>query len=177
MKKLLGLVLALGLLAGLATADTVSTTTQVQFNVDTVVGFTLTLPSETAVSASSGGAATTSIEFVSTTGDDQNVNAKVSGGATQASGSPIFQYDNTGTVDLDITVSLDSDLPSCMTLRGDTTYSGADTGDEITSSSDTEVVADFAPSAGAQDWYMKTDFTGCTASDGVTRTLTSQGSS
>lgn len=171
-KVLLAVVVGL-LLVPLAIAQ-VYTTTQVLFNVATVVGFTLTLPGQSAIIANSTGAPTTAIEFNSTSGTDLNTNAKVLGGTTQGDGTPIFVYDNTGTADLNISVSLNSNTVACINMTGATTYAGADNGPQITSTSNTTVVNDYGPAAGTQDWYMKADFVNCSQGQ-TTRTLTSLG--
>ena len=167
-------VLALVFLLAIPVALALSTTTTVQFNVATVVGYTLTLPGESSVSANSTGAATTAIKFDSATGTDTNLNAEVVGGSAQSDGTPIFSYDNTGTVNINISVSLDSAAPACINMTGATTYAGADTGAEIGTGNVT-VVTGFTPAAAAQDWYMKADFDGCGQGDTTTRTLTSYG--
>ncbi len=150
----------------------ISTTTQVYFNVASLVAYTLTLPGQSAVSASGGGAPTTAIEFNTTTGTDTDVNAKVVGGTVQSDGVPIFQFDNTGTVPLNISVVLDSNTPACIAMTGATTYAAA--GTQITTSN-LVVLNNYGPSDAVQDWYMKADFTACGASDTTTRTLTSNG--
>lgn len=172
-KKLVVLAIALALLVPLAIAQ-VYTTTQVFFNVASVVGFTLTLPGQSSVIANSTGAPTAAIEFNSTSGTDSNVDAQVSGGAIQNSTTPIFEYDNTGTVDLNISVFLDSDTLACINLTGATTHAGADNGVQITSTSNTTVVTNYGPSDPAQEWYMKADFASCTQGQ-TSRTLTSLG--
>jgi hypothetical protein len=175
MKKMNLILVALTILLVVpAVYAAISTTTQVGFNVGTLLAYTLTLPGESAVNANSTGAPTTAIEFNSTTGTSSNVNAKVVGGSTQSDGTPIFEFDNTGTVNLNISVRLNSGLPACMTLQGATTYAGADTGATI-STSDVSVVTSFTPAAAAQEWYMKADFSSCVAGDTTSRTLTSEG--
>jgi hypothetical protein len=175
MNKIKTIWFVLGIIAILPIAwAAISTTTQVSFNIGTVVAYTLTLPGEGAVDANSTGAPTTAIEFFSATGNDNNLNPDVVGGPTQSDGTPIFMFDNTGTVDLNISVSLDSNLPGCMSLKGATTYAGADIASAITSG-ETIVVEDFTPAASAQEWYMKADFVNCYVVDSTTRTLTSTG--
>jgi hypothetical protein len=175
MKKV-GIVLAAVLLLAVPLAwAAIRTTTQVNFNVDTVLAYTVTLPGESAVAATVPGAATTAIEFNSTTGTDANVNARVVGGTAQSSGTPIMQFDNTGTVNLNLSVQLNAALPGCMALAGATTYAGADTGAAITPTTNTTVVDNYGPNDAAQDWYMKTDFTACTYYDTNTKTLTTWG--
>lgn len=167
-------IIALAMLA-IPLAYALSTTTTVNFNVATLVAYTLTLPGESAVSATGPGAATTAIEFNSSTGTAQDVHAKVVGGASQSEGTPIFSFDNTGTVDINLSVILDSNTPACIALRGATTAAGANASTPINSTGNTTVVNNFTPAAGTQDWYMKADFTACTASDSASRTVTSWG--
>lgn len=174
-KVIAALVVAIALIVVPAAVAQCYTTTTVYFNVGTLVSFTLTLPGQSPVSCNSTGAATAAIEFNVTNATSYNVNPSVVGGTTQSDGTPIFQYDNTGTVGLNLSVYLDSALPSCMNLTGNTTYAGADTGTLIDNSSNTTVVNNYSPAAAAQDWYMKVDFVNCTVSDTTTRTLTSQG--
>ncbi|MCK4589611.1 MAG: hypothetical protein KAT77_04150 [Nanoarchaeota archaeon] len=175
-KLLVVLAAALLLLLPAAIATVVYTTTQVQFNVGSVVAFTLTLPGQAGVTGVGGGAATTGIEFNSTTGTNSNANPQVAGGGTaQSDGTPIFSYDNTGTVDLNLSMSLDTDIPSCMNLTGATTFAGADNGAPINSTGNATIATDMTPAAAAQDWYLKADFSSCTTGDTSTKSLTSWG--
>ncbi len=162
------------LLPVLAFAANEYITTQVYFNVASVVSFTLTLPGETAVTSTPAGAPTTAIEFNSTTGTDANVNARVVGGSSQTinPGVPIFVYDNTGTVNLNISVYLNSTLPACITLKGGNTNSTITT---PISTTNVSVATNFGPNDPTVDWYMQADFTACTASDTTVKTLTSLG--
>lgn len=175
MRKI-GFVLAAALLLAVPLAwAAIRTTTQVNFNVDTVVAYTVTLPGESAVAATTPGAATAAIEFNSTTGTDANVDARVVGGSAQSNGNPIMQFDNTGTVNLNLSVQLSAALPGCMALAGATTHAGADAGAAITDTTNTTVVNAYGPNDAAQDWYMKTDFTACTSYDTNSKTLTTWG--
>jgi len=174
MKRKTAIALAVIALLAIPLVWAISTTTLVYFNVASLVAYTLTLPGQSAVNANSTGAPTTAIEFNSTTGTTANVNAKVVGGTQQSDGVPIFQFDNTGTVPLNISVVLNSVTQSCVNLTGATTYAGADTGPQIGTTNVT-VVNSYAPAAAAQNWYMKADFTACTAADTSTRTLYSNG--
>lgn len=153
-------------------AETVTTTAH--FNVPSVVAFQVTLPGESAVESSPGGTATTDIEFNCTDsgGTQSNVNAKVVGGSSQADGTPIYSIDNVGTVNLNITIAIDSNVPACMTLQGGTTYAAITT--DITTTP-VNIVTDFTPAAAAQDYYLQTDFSSCVASDSTTRTITISG--
>ncbi len=174
MKRKTTLLVLLALLL-LPMAYAVSTTTQVNFNIATLVGYTLTLPGESGVAATGPGAATTAIEFNTTTGTDTNVNAKVVGAGTiQSDGTPIFQFDNTGTVDINLSVVMSADPAACINMTGATTYAGADSGAQV-STTNVSVVNNYTPAAAAQDWYMKADFTACTQGDSGQRTLTSHG--
>jgi len=153
---------------------TETVTTTAHFNVPSVVAFQVTLPGESAVESAPGGTATTDIEFNCTDsgGTQANVDAKVVGGSTQADGTPIYSIDNVGTVDLNLTIAIDSAMPSCMTLQGGTTYATIST--TITTTPVT-IVNDFAPPDAAQAYYLQTDFSSCVASDSTTRTITISG--
>jgi hypothetical protein len=152
-----------------------STSTIVRFNIDTLVSYTLTLPGVAPVNGGSA-TATTDIEFNVTTGTQTNVNAKVvGGGTTQSDGVPIFQLDNTGTVNLTLNVSLNTTLPSCITLAGSNTYAGADTGNSINSSTNYTIASSYAPGDAPIDWYMKADFSGCTVSDSTQKKVFTYG--
>ena len=173
--RLVAIIPAMMLICALAIPAfaTVSTTTVLHFNVATVEAFTNTLYGESSVTATGGGAATSEIEFNSSTGTNSCVEAKVVAGSTQDSTHPIMSLDNTGTVNLNLSISLNTTVPSCMTLIGKTTYACAE-GTTITNSP-TTIVNDFTPSAPAQDWFMWANFTACTSSDSTTRTATISG--
>ena len=163
------------------------TTTQVSFNVQSVVAYTLTLPGQSGVSATGGGAATAAIEFNITNATATNVDAVVVGGTAQSNGTAIFQFKNTGTLNLNLSVYMNattniSATPCKITLKGNTTYDGANpvnAGTTIANSSINQsitVVNAYTPVAAAQDFYLKADFTGtCYSNDTAVRTLKSQG--
>ncbi len=174
MRKKITMAFVVFVLLALPIAWAVSTTTTVNFNIGTLVGYTLTLPGEAGVPATGPGAATTAIEFNSTTGTDTNTNAQVVGGTVQSDGTPIFQFDNTGTVDINLSVVMSADPAACINMTGATTFAGANSGVQI-STTNVSVVNDYTPAAAAQDWYMKADFTACTTGDSGQRTLTSYG--
>lgn len=156
-------------------AYAISTTTTVYYTINSLVSYTLTLPGQTAVTANSSGAPTPDIEFVSANGTASDVNPRVYGTETyQNSSSPIFQFDNTGTINLNISVVLSGATPACITHTGATTYGAAGSGPTI-GTSNVSVVNDYTPAAAAQDWYMMADFSACTSGDTTTRTLTSYG--
>lgn len=163
----------LGLFVMAQTAFAEKTTTVIHFNVPSVIQYTLTLPGESAVTATGGGAATTDIEFNASSGTATCVEAKVVGGTTQSDGVPIFSFDNTGTVNLNLSVNVTASVPTCMDLIGKTTY--ACTTGTVIGTTAVSVINDFTPAAAAQDWYMWTNFTACANSDSTTRTLESYG--
>lgn len=163
------------------------TTTQVSFNVQSVVAYTLTLPGQSGVSATGGGAATAAIEFNITNTTATNVDAQVVSGTVQSDGVPIFQFDNTGTININLSVFMNSTTnisatPCQIILKGNTTYAGANpvnAGTTIANSSVNQsivVVNAYTPAAAAQDYYLKADFSGtCYTNDTAVRTLRSQG--
>ena len=152
----------------------ISTTTLVHFYINSVVAYTLTLPGTSAVNANSSGAPTSQIEFTSATGTDTDVEAQVLGGDWQNSTTPIFLFDNTGTVDLNITVALNATTRPCITFTGATAHAAAGSGTVIGTSA-VSVNNNFAPSDPAQSWYMMADFSACNTGDSSYRQLTSTG--
>jgi hypothetical protein len=143
----------------------VYTTTLTYFNVASVESFTVTLPGESAVPATGGGAPTHTIEFNSTDGTDNCVNpCLTAGGTCQSDGTPIFVIDNTGTVNIDVSVNFTLSPPACVKVGGATTYAGACDGDLI----DTAAVVvgnDFAPDDTPLNWYEQANFTACPAQE------------
>jgi hypothetical protein len=157
-----------------AFAQTTATTTEVQFIIGTVVQFTLTLLGLSPVASNSTGYPTAAIVFNSTTGTTAAANPYANGGSTQnpGAGQPIFSYDNTGTVNLNISVKLNATTPTCINLYGGTTNTTITT---AISTSPVSVVNSFTPAASAQDYYLQTNFSGCTSGDTTNRLLTSNG--
>ncbi|MBN1385665.1 hypothetical protein JW968_01665 [Candidatus Woesearchaeota archaeon] len=149
-------------------------TTIAHFNVPSNIAFTLTLPGQVAVESTGGGAATTDIEFNSTSGTEFNISACVVGGTCQSDGTPIFQYNNTGTVTINLSVALNTALPACMSLTGAQTFTGAESGGSAMSTTPVAVQNNFAAGNGVV-WYMAADYSGCTYTDSTTRTITTNG--
>lgn len=174
-KKWIALAVIIGLLLAPA-VWAICTQTTVYFNIATLVAYTVTLPGPTGgtYGANSSCAPTAAVEFNVTNATTANVDARVVGGTQQSNGVPIFVFDNTGTVDINVSTSLNSALPSCINLTGASTYAGADNGAEI-STTNVSIVNDFGPNTGTQDWYMKADFSACLASDSTSRTLRTYG--
>ena len=161
--------------AGYAVSEYV--TTQINFNIPSILAFTVTLPALTAVESSNttATAATSAIEFNSTGATDSNVEPCVVGGSCQsiANDTPIFVYDNTGTVILaNITVKLDTALPACITLKGNNSASCVGT---TISTSDVVVASSFGPNDADVNYYLCADFSSCTTNDTTTKTLTHTG--
>jgi hypothetical protein len=178
-KRFFGRLLLISFLLVVPVAFAISTTTQVQFNVAEVVAYTLTLPGETAVAGNATAAATTAIEFNSS-GTDNFVAARVFGGTQQSEGVPIFSFDNTGTVDLNISVHLNSAIPTCMNLTGSNLSSSAAANGSLIANgtainANVTIINQMTPAAAAQPWYMVTSFNACVLNDTTTRTMFSHG--
>jgi hypothetical protein len=135
-----------------------------------IVGFTITLPGQIAITAAEGGSATSNMEFNLTGGNTaSNVNPCVTGGGTcQSSGTPIFVFTNTGTALLNWYTYLDTNMPTSMTLKGktDNNPAGATT---ITTSG--WLVASSIAASSSQNAWLWTDFSGAKVSDATSRTL------
>lgn len=172
--KLLWLVAAIAMLA-VPAAYAITTTTQVNFNIAAVVAYTLTLPGESAVLANLTGAPTTAIEFNSTNGTEFFINPRVVGGTVQSDGTPIFQFDNTGTVNLNLSVQFTTALPACVSVFGNTAFTNLSNVSGTIATANVTIVDNYGPATAAQDWYMQANFSGCAATDTTTRTLRSDG--
>jgi hypothetical protein len=159
------------LFLGTASATTESTETVVHFNINSVIGFELTLLGETPVQSATPPAATTDIEFNSSTPSVNFTEARVVGGTVQSTGNPIFVYKNIGTQVLALNVHINATTPACIVLYGDTTYSKAGT---TINTANVSVSAALAVGASV-NWYMWANFTGCGVADICTRNLTSIG--
>jgi hypothetical protein len=114
MKKLMLAVAALAMLAGIAAADTVTTT--VWFNVPSDVSFSVTLPGESPVSSG----ATTDIEYNSTVPTLAKINCTVREAGPQGAQTaaiPCFNYSNTGNRAINVTLAFGSNLPTGVTVK------------------------------------------------------------
>jgi len=145
------------------------TTTLTYFNIASVESFTVTLPGESATNAGAGGTATHDIEFNASSGTATCVDPCVTGGGTcQSSGTPIFVIQNTGTVDVNVSVKFTSSPPTCVVVKGATTFAGACAGTTIDTSYVT--VQDNLAPAGSVNWYEQAGFTSCLSSDSASKT-------
>jgi len=145
------------------------TTTLTYFNIATVEAFTVTLPGQSAVIALGGGAATSNIEFNSTTGTGTCVDPCIASTVTcQADGTPIFKINNTGTVNINISVNMTSP-PTCVKVAGSTTSRAASCTGTIVDVAQVTVQNNLAP-ADVVSWYEQANFTGCTSADTTSKT-------
>ena len=155
-----------------------ATTTSIRFTIPTNVAFTLTLPGQAAVNATVVASATEAVDVNSTDGESKYVNPCVTGGTCQTSGAAIFQYDNTGTVNITIRVEPNTNLTSCLTFYCATTYAGLNVTPYDLSRDNpknTTVVSAYPPYNPAQNWFMQANFTNCLASDSRVTTMLSYG--
>ena len=174
-KRLLG-ILFVGLLLpifSIALAETVLTL--VHFNVASTVAFLVTLPGQSDIE-SNGGPSTEGIYFNCTnyTGTCLNLEPCLPGGSNCqniSNSTPIFEYDNMGTVNLDLGIYFNATLPSCVTVSGNTANNCA--GDNIVISQIT-IDSNFAPGDANINYYLCANFTDCTAMD-ETRQITHNG--
>lgn len=177
LSAILLLVLVFGLPLVIASAE--YTQTIVHFNVPSEIAYTLTLPGVAAVNSAASPAATADIDFnCSSSGSVGSVNASAFGGSTQSNGTPIFQFDNTGNLNLNITVYLNDTVPSCIKLWGNNTWAlPADiaASDNAIAATNVTVALNLAPADPAVNWYMWANFSGCTPDEDVDRILFSSG--
>jgi hypothetical protein len=174
-KKAFALVLAvLILLVGIGSVravSTVSTTTTLYFNIASVVGMTNTLPGVGGVTATAAGAATANVEFNSSTGNNNCVNAQVTGGTVQGSGTPIMTLDNTGTVNLNLSMKFFSAPITCIKTSWKTTWDATCAASALLNDTNSTIASDYTPAAAAQALYLWANFTACGAADTATRVL------
>lgn len=105
--------------------------TDVLFMVQTSTAFRVSLPGAGPI-ASNGtippsAPYTSDINFSSNTGTENNIVPCIAGGGTCQSsegnnGVPIFQYDNTGTTNISITLIFNESLPGGVTVRGNASW-------------------------------------------------------
>jgi hypothetical protein len=169
-KNILVFILALLIVAGgVRAVSTVSTTTTLYFNIASVVGMTNTLLGQSATTATAAGAATANVEFNSSTGSNTCVEAKVVGGTTQSTGNPIMTLDNTGTVNLNLSMKLTTANAACIATSYKTTYACASA--LVLNNANVTILSDYTPAAAAQALYLWANFTACTTADTNTKIL------
>ena len=168
---------AITIFAGLAFAETVTTT--VHFNVPTITSFTVTLPGVAAVASG----ATADIEFNSTTGTQVQVNASVvsASASAQTDSVPIFVYTNTGNVGINLNLSLDT-VQAGVNVTASNTFAGyeaictstalPDSGKCVNVTASSVRVAGSLAAAGTQNVWMWAKFAGVAGGTAVTKTLT-----
>ena len=105
--------------------------TDVLFLVQTSTAFRVSLPGLGPVGSNGtippSAPFTSDINFSSNTGTENNIVPCVAGGGTCQSsegnnGVPIFQYDNTGTTNISVTLIFNESLPTGVTVRGNSTW-------------------------------------------------------
>jgi len=165
----IGLFLSIISIAVAATVYTV-----VHFNVQSVVAFSVTLPDSSTTNSS--GTSTSDIYFNCTDGGGNCADLEpcLTGGSNCqniSTTTPIFEYDNIGTVNIDLGIYFNTTLPSCITVYGNTTASC--TGTPIANNQVT-INSSFAPLGGTMKYYLCADFATCSALD-ETRQLTHNG--
>lgn len=155
------------------------TTTVLYFNVAAADEVTVTLYDESGQAMSDTGAATPqNIEFNSTTGTDEMVNATVTGtgGSTQDDSNPIIQITNTGnSIPTQINISLvGTALDACQKLKfqNETMDPLPETTAEfLNSTENVTLTTSYEPAASALDLWLFGNFTDCGATDDTDPTL------
>lgn len=157
---------ALVLLAYPVKADTEWVYTDLYFNIAAVDELTVTLLDETPVTSSPTGTAATNIEFNSTDGTDLWLNATVSGGPIQDASSAIMVLDNTGNTNLEVNISINASLGSCLGLRYNTTWAD-DPSVNATDVGTTNITLDdsFTPAEAAINMWLWGNFSSCLETD------------
>jgi len=171
------------LIYGFSNAATESVFVDLFFNIASTDELTVTLLGQSAVTSAAGGTATpANIEFNSTTGNTVYKNASVIAGSTQDLTNPILAFDNTGTTNLLINITLNATLPagSCtMELRylnDSAPYSvaglDAATNGIILNTSNSTIDSSFTPSEATWGIWLYSNFSGCLSPDTTVRRFT-----
>lgn len=160
-----------------AEAATETVTVDLLFNIGAVDELTVTLLGETAQASAAGGAALpANIEFNSTDGSDEWINATVTGGgSTQDFTNPILSLDNTGTTNLNISMDIGAGLDACQVLRYNTSqplYVGEGYGGSVNSTMNVTLDASFTPAESAISVWLNGNFSACEDNDDATATMT-----
>jgi hypothetical protein len=168
-------------LASFAIASVEYTYTDMDFNIDASLEFTVTLPGESAVTSLTTGAVTTGIEFNASTGSISYVNCTVVGSATaQDANTPCFNITNTGTVGFELNVSISAALPSAACDINFSIAIGDDwqatPWDWITPTTSNQTVNVSLGTGDWNEWWAYANFSGCVAADSTSRQIFIQGS-
>ncbi len=173
MNKRLLAILFVGLLLPVISITLAATVlTVVHFNVASTVAFLVTLPGGS--NASSGSTADIYFNCTNSTGTCLNLEPCLSGGSNCQDISvptPIFEYDNMGTVNLSLGIYFNATLPTDVTISGNTVNNCAGTNIAI---SQVIIDSNFAPGDANIDYYLCANFTDCVAMD-ETRQITHNG--
>lgn len=121
-------IVLVSIISATVAADYAQTT--VFFNVPASTAFSVTLPGQGAVNSNGtippSAPPTADIEFNATNPTTNNIVPCVTGGTCQsgegASGTPIFQYDNTGNLNISIQLIFNSTLPTGVTVRANSSW-------------------------------------------------------
>jgi hypothetical protein len=139
-----------------------------------VLSFTLTLPGQAAVVANSSQNGTTGTMFFNSTSNTfLNMNPCVQGTSFCQSGStPFFTYMNTGTLNLTLSVFLESALPAVFQLKANVTNASVNA--SVVSTSAMMITRNMTPNMTQPLWFFG-DFINAFPNDSTVRNLTSEG--
>ncbi len=107
------------LLGAVLAQTTQQITTPVRFIVPTTITFTLAIPGNNATTYASttAGATATTILYNTTNRTESGINATAVGGASQTPAVPIFNFTNTGNVNINITINFSTALPTGVEVK------------------------------------------------------------
>ena len=126
--------------------------TSVRFTVATVTSFTVTLPGEGAVTSNAtnnpSSPPTAGVNFSAATNTVNNIVPCVHNSAScqtnalgDAKGTPIFQYDNTGTTNITVTLIFNESLATGVSVRGNSSWDDTSVSNGTAYTGDTAVNA------------------------------------
>lgn len=190
-KRIMLALSAILLLSMAAYTQAIGTTSSVRFNIATYAAYTVTLPGQSAVNATSSLPSTAAIDINSSDGQSKSVEPCVTGGTCQSSTQPFFQFDNIGTVNINLSINMNQTLPTCITLEGanlrsnlngagsrmDTICASGNASNPLGGNCTTNVTVttNFAPPDAVVNWSMMANFTNCVQANSTNRQLFTYG--
>lgn len=123
--QLLAILVLLGVAIGIVNAATEDVTTIAYFTVPENLEFEVWFPGNVNCTSSATGTCTNFLNFTSSTGGNTKyANCTVQGGSAQDDTTACFRIDNTGTVNLNMSMSLNASEPSGVDVWAAKTFAG-----------------------------------------------------
>lgn len=150
--------------------DSAFVNTEYFFTISAAVSFKVDIPSGDTFTSNptNGSSETTDLVFNITNSTYFMADPVVSGSNEgQSATRSAYNFTNTGTVGVNITLHLNESMLGCITMMGGDTFATRES-NLINASSNTTVVTDLAPESSQQYW-LTANFTSCSSGDSTTR--------